>query len=242
MDENEEHKLEPEGDIPAEYEASYLNLRTIMLAIVVLVVVIALVYLLASALYGIFALTADDPQPFSPFYEEGLAPEEIDRRVETRREVVDLYTGQTTRIEEYRWINREAGIAGIPIGRAMELLIERGAPDFGEVTDPPDLPDPEDLEALAQFGRQVFDDFGCGGCHIDQDTPIAPTLIGIFGEERPLETGETIIADEEYLRLAIVQPNLHITAGYQPIMPSFQGRLTETQLEALVAYIVSIGE
>lgn len=241
MDDNEERKLEPEGDIPADYEASYLNLRTIMLAIVVLVVVIGLVYLLATALYGIFALGGDDPQPASPFYEEGLAPGDIDRRVETGREVIDLYEAQTARIEEYRWINEEDGIAGIPIERAMALLAERGEVDFGAGIEPPDLPDPDDPEALAQFGRDVFDDFGCGGCHAQQDTPIGPTLVGIYGEERPLDTGETIIADEEYLRQAILQPNLHIVAGYQPIMPSFQGRLSETQLEALVAYIVSIG-
>jgi mono/diheme cytochrome c family protein len=206
------------------------------------VVVVALVFLLASALFGIFALTGDDPQPFSPFYEEGLAPREVDRRVEAGREAANLYAAQTARIEEYRWINREAGIAGIPVERAMELMVERGSVAFGEVTAPPELPDLQEPEALAQFGRQVFENFGCGGCHIDQDTPIAPTLVGIYGEERLLETGETIIADEEYLQIAILQPNVHITAGYQPIMPSFQGRISETELEALIAYIISIGE
>jgi mono/diheme cytochrome c family protein len=242
MDEKEDRKLEPEGDIPADYEASFLNLRTIMLAIVVLVVVVALVYLLATVLYGIFAFAGDDPQPASPFFEEGLGLREVDRRVEASRELADLNSSQTARIEEYRWINEDTGIAGIPIERAMELMVERGRPDFGEVAGPPDEIDPEDPEAMAAFGRQVFDDFGCEGCHIDQDTPIAPTLVGIFGEERPLDTGETIVADEEYLRLAILQPNLHIVAGYQPIMPSFQGRISEAQLEALIAYMVSIGD
>jgi mono/diheme cytochrome c family protein len=242
MEDKEKPKLEPEGDIPADYEASFLNLRTIMLAIVALVVVVALVYLLATALYGIFALADDDPQPSSPFFEEGIGPRGVDQRVEAARELNQLYSAQTARIEEYRWVNEEAGVAGIPIQRAMELMVERGGLDFGEAAGPPEDIDLDDPEALAEFGAQVFEDLGCQGCHTDRDTPIAPTLIGLFGEERVSDTGEVAVADEEYIRLSILEPQTHVTAGYQPIMPSFQGRLTEAQLEALIAYIISIGD
>ena len=69
----------------------------------------------------------------------------------------------------------------------------------------------------------------------------APPLEGIFGKPVPLQTGGTVVADEGYLRDSILLPNSQIVAGYQPIMPSFQGHVTEEEVLELVAYIKSLG-
>jgi cytochrome c oxidase subunit 2 len=70
---------------------------------------------------------------------------------------------------------------------------------------------------------------------------VAPSLDGVFGESVPLENGETVIADEDYIRESILSPQEKIVAGYEPIMPSYEGRLSEEELEALVEYVKSLG-
>jgi mono/diheme cytochrome c family protein len=245
MSDDERDNLEPEGHIPPRYEASFLNLWTIVLALVSLAVVVVLVLILAGALFGIFAVTDANPQPPSPAIsdtEEGFAPPEIEQRIQGQRQHLRLYATQTANLERYGWINREGGVAAIPVQEAMRIVAEQGRPNFAERGGEAFVPAvPSGPEELAQQGGQLFPELGCSGCHRETDSPAAPTLVGIFGTERPLTTGERIIADEAYLRTSILEPNVHVVEGYQPIMPSYQGRLTETQLQALVAYIASLG-
>jgi cytochrome c oxidase subunit 2 len=63
----------------------------------------------------------------------------------------------------------------------------------------------------------------------------------VFGSSVRLTTGSTITADETYLRESIVNPGAHVVEGYQPIMPTFQGLITEEQLNQLMAYMKSLG-
>jgi mono/diheme cytochrome c family protein len=246
MTDEERDKLEPEGHIPPRYEASFLNIWTIILALAVLAVVVVLVLILAGALFGVFAVTDANPQPASPVVsdtEEGFAPLDIEQRVEAQRQQLRLYATQTANLERYEWLNREAGVAAIPVAEAMRIIAEQGVPDFASRAGAPFEPaPPESPEDLAALGQQIFEEVGCTGCHRETDSPAAPTLVGIFGTERPLASGERIVADETYLRQSILEPNVHVVAGYSPIMPPYQGRLTETQLNALVAYIVEIGD
>lgn len=90
-------------------------------------------------------------------------------------------------------------------------------------------------------GEAVFQSSGCAGCH-NGPAGIAPSLAGVFGEEVPLADGETVIADEEYLRESILTPNARVVRGYEPIMPGFDGKLTDAQLDALIEYIRTLGE
>jgi mono/diheme cytochrome c family protein len=245
INDQEPEKLEPEGHIPARYEASYLNLWTIILALAALAVMVVLVHLLAGALFGIFAAVDGNPQPPSPVIsdaEPGFVPPEIEQRLQAQNQQQRLYATQTANLGSYGWLNQEGGVVAIPVEEAMRIMVEQGRPNFAERSGAPfEPPTPAGPEELAALGAQVFVDFSCNGCHREADSPAAPTLVGIFGEERPLTTGERIVADETYLRIAILEPNVHVVEGYQPIMPSFQGRLTETQLNSLVAYIASLG-
>jgi cytochrome c oxidase subunit 2 len=67
-------------------------------------------------------------------------------------------------------------------------------------------------------------------------------LDGLFGKEVQLQNGSKVIADESYIRESILNPRAKFVAGFQPIMPTFQGQVSEEQLLQLVAYIKSIGQ
>src|SRR5229473_1574586 len=71
-------------------------------------------------------------------------------------------------------------------------------------------------------------------------TSRAPSLNGVYGARVLLADGSTVAADEAYIRESILQPNAKIVAGYQPLMPTFQGQLTEEQILALIAYTKSL--
>jgi cytochrome c oxidase subunit 2 len=56
-----------------------------------------------------------------------------------------------------------------------------------------------------------------------------------------LADGGTVVADENYLRESILNARARIVAGYEPLMPVYQGLLSEEQVMQLVAYIKSRG-
>jgi cytochrome c oxidase subunit II len=95
--------------------------------------------------------------------------------------------------------------------------------------------------SVAQRGERLFHSFGCSGCHAAQAAVRAPLLEGIYGSQVPLVDGRIVYADERYLRDCILIPNTQIVAGFDPVMPSFQGRISEDDLFAIVTYIKSIG-
>jgi cytochrome c oxidase subunit 2 len=113
----------------------------------------------------------------------------------------------------------------------LAFLACRGAPD----------PAPPSMRE-GQSGEETFLALGCAGCHSTAGGVIAPDLKGLYGQEVSVEGGQTFEADDDYLRESILTPGARTVAGYKPIMPSFQGRVTEDQLDALVAYIRSLAE
>jgi cytochrome c oxidase subunit 2 len=92
-----------------------------------------------------------------------------------------------------------------------------------------------------EAGKELFEvKLGCNSCH-QQTSGRGPNLAGVFGKEQKLSTGQSVVADETYVRNSILNPQGQIVEGYQPIMPTFKGQVTEEQLNSLVAYIKSIG-
>lgn len=92
-----------------------------------------------------------------------------------------------------------------------------------------------------EAGRDLFENkLGCASCHAGGDNQRGAKLEGIFNEEIKLVGGQTVIADEAYIRNSILNPSSQIVEGYQPIMPTFKGQVTEEQLVSLVAYIKSL--
>lgn len=89
-------------------------------------------------------------------------------------------------------------------------------------------------------GEALFEQYGCAGCHRGDSGLPAPTLAGLVGKQVQLADGTTVIADENYLRTAIIKPQEHVVAGYQPVMPSFSGQLSETEILQILAYLKSL--
>lgn len=93
-----------------------------------------------------------------------------------------------------------------------------------------------------EAGKELFNNkLQCASCHAAGSGQRGPNLTGVFGTDQKLTTGETVKADEEYIRNSILNPSGQIVEGYQPIMPTFKGQVTEEQLVSLVAYIKSLG-
>jgi cytochrome c oxidase subunit 2 len=99
----------------------------------------------------------------------------------------------------------------------------------------------EPQQSLAASGERVFAALACNTCHRPDADERGPSLGGLFGRTVTLQDGRRIVADEAYLRESILTPALKITAGYQPIMPTFQGLVSEEQVAQLVEYVKSLG-
>ncbi|MDM7922822.1 MAG: cytochrome c oxidase subunit II [Pyrinomonadaceae bacterium] len=90
-------------------------------------------------------------------------------------------------------------------------------------------------------GRDLFENkLGCASCHQGGATQRGAKLEGIYGKEVRFVGGGSTIVDDEYLRNSILNPGSQVVEGYQPIMPTFKGQVTEEQLVSLVAYIKSL--
>jgi cytochrome c oxidase subunit 2 len=90
---------------------------------------------------------------------------------------------------------------------------------------------------MAARGFELFRRKGCSGCHAAQSSVHAPDLDRIFGRTVHLADGRSLVADEAYLRDSMLLPKKDVVAGYEPIMPSFQGQLDEGEIAALVQYL-----
>jgi cytochrome c oxidase subunit 2 len=93
---------------------------------------------------------------------------------------------------------------------------------------------------LAQAGEALFQQLGCVTCHQADNEGRGPSLVGLFGQEVQLEGGQTVTADEEYLRESIINPRAKIVAGYPSIMPTYQGQISDEGLQQIVAYLKSL--
>ena len=101
--------------------------------------------------------------------------------------------------------------------------------------------------SLAARGQKLFQELGCMACHAAQAPGAAaagaraPNLAGLFGTPVKLADGRTVDANEAYIRESILNPAAKVVAGFQPIMPTYQGLVTEEGLLELVEYIKSMG-
>lgn len=139
------------------------------------------------------------------------------------------------------------------VGRVVALRLadyERWLTTPGEII----LPDgstggavaPVLVEALGDpmtlAGRQLFTDLGCAGCHRSDGLGIGPNLEGLHTSEVRLTDGSLVFADENYLRESILNPGAKIAAGYTNVMPSYEGQVSEDQINQLLAYIKSLAD
>ncbi len=95
-------------------------------------------------------------------------------------------------------------------------------------------------EAPEVAGQKLFESLRCNTCHTDTTGARGPSLAGLFGKRIPLRDGGLQVVDEDYIRESIVKPMAKITAGFDPIMPTYEGQVGEEQILQLIAYIKSL--
>jgi cytochrome c oxidase subunit II len=97
------------------------------------------------------------------------------------------------------------------------------------------------MGSLSEEGGKLFQSLACANCHKPDGSGRCPSLVGLFGRTVQLAGGGTVKADEAYIRESILQPAAKIVAGYQPVMPTFQGLVTEEGVVQLIEYVKSLG-
>jgi cytochrome c oxidase subunit 2 len=95
---------------------------------------------------------------------------------------------------------------------------------------------------MVETGAKLFVDLSCNTCHLDTGQGRGPTLKGLYGKQVLLQGGETTPMDDAYIRESILHPQAKIVSGFQPIMPTMQGLVTEEQVLQLIAYIKSLSD
>jgi cytochrome c oxidase subunit 2 len=95
---------------------------------------------------------------------------------------------------------------------------------------------------IEQAGGDLYRSLGCSGCHETNGVVRAPSLHGLYGQPVPLQDRRIVLADERYLRDSILVPEYEVVASYEPLMPSYAGRLSEDQIYQLIVYIKSLGD
>ena len=94
--------------------------------------------------------------------------------------------------------------------------------------------------SLASAGGKLFQDLACNTCHRPDAQGRGPVLNNLFGKTVSLASGETVVVDEAYIRESILMPGTKLTAGFQPIMPTFQGLVSEEGILQLIEYVKSL--
>jgi cytochrome c oxidase subunit 2 len=107
-----------------------------------------------------------------------------------------------------------------------------------------DMSEKELLERLQRTGERLSQVKGCNACHtVDGSKLVGPTYKGIFGRKEIVITdGERreVVVDEEYIRRSILNPNADLVEGYQPLMPSQEGMITEEEIKAIIEYLKTL--
>jgi cytochrome c oxidase subunit II len=93
---------------------------------------------------------------------------------------------------------------------------------------------------LKELGKIMYENKGCNTCHsLDGRRGDGPSFKGVFGKTEKMSDGTVIKIDENYIRQSILQPQAHIVASFEGIMPTFQGLLREREIQALVEFVKS---
>jgi len=96
-------------------------------------------------------------------------------------------------------------------------------------------------EALPAAGEALTQKLGCPACHLPDGSGRGPSLVGLYGKRVTLASGETVAADDTYLRESILNPAVRITRGYPAIMPTYQGQVSEEELAQILAHLKALG-
>ena len=99
---------------------------------------------------------------------------------------------------------------------------------------------------LEELGAKLYSKKACNTCHtLDGTALVGPSYLQtsqMWGQERVFDDGSSAIIDENYVRSSILEPQIQIVAGYQGVMPTYQGLLNDRELDALIAFLKTLKE
>jgi cytochrome c oxidase subunit 2 len=96
---------------------------------------------------------------------------------------------------------------------------------------------------LPELGKKLYSKLGCVACHsTDGSIKLAPSFKDLYGSREQLTSGGTVIVNDDYIRQSILEPQKQVTKGYAPVMPTFQGRVSEREISGLIAFIKSLAK
>jgi cytochrome c oxidase subunit 2 len=103
-------------------------------------------------------------------------------------------------------------------------------------------------ETPEEAGKKLFEGMRCVSCHptdvaqktIDGVAPRGPLLAGVYGKEVQFKDGGKGVVTDEYIRESVMKPMAKVVAGFEPVMPTYEGQLSEEQILQLAAYIKSL--
>ncbi len=95
--------------------------------------------------------------------------------------------------------------------------------------------------APAEAGELLFTSRGCTQCHrVDGTDDIGPSFNGLYEKQVQTRDEGTVVADENYLRESIIDPQSKIVTGYDPVMPTYKGKLKDKEITAIIEYIKTL--
>lgn len=98
--------------------------------------------------------------------------------------------------------------------------------------------------SMAEQGQALFNQLGCGNCHssvVNNAIGRGPNLVNLYGSRVDLKDGSAVKADESYIRESVMYPQSKIVAGFDDIMPTFKGLISDDGMIKLIAYVKSLG-
>jgi len=99
----------------------------------------------------------------------------------------------------------------------------------------------DDSLTPVELGKKLFTSKGCMACHtVDGNPGIGPTFKGLFGKTEETTEGKKIVVDDNRIRNKLLNPTVDVTKGFAPVMPTFQGQLSEKEINGIVEFLKSL--
>jgi cytochrome c oxidase subunit 2 len=96
---------------------------------------------------------------------------------------------------------------------------------------------------LVEVGELLYNRQGCKACHSLDGTPlVGPSLQNVYGYDFKTVDGTSILADDDYIRESILDPNASVIEGYQPVMTPYAGILDDREIGAIIEFLKSISD
>ncbi len=100
--------------------------------------------------------------------------------------------------------------------------------------------DPGKGKTPAEFGAILYQKRGCNACHsVDGTNAVGPSWKGVYGKSESTSAG-SVTVDDAYLKESMLTPQAKVVTGFQPVMPTFQGVLSDREVGAIIEYIKTL--